>query len=66
MVNLIAFYNLPYTPLRGSKRETVEWFRDRLNNSGITAMVRRPRREDIQAVCGLLSTKTLHGVTSEE
>ncbi|MCK4543529.1 MAG: 23S rRNA (adenine(2503)-C(2))-methyltransferase RlmN [Spirochaetales bacterium] len=65
-VNLISFHNLPETPLRSSKRETVEWFRDRLNNSGVRATIRRSRGEDIQAACGLLSTKTLHGVTSEE
>jgi 23S rRNA (adenine2503-C2)-methyltransferase len=65
-VNLIAFHNLPDTPLRGSKREAVEWFRDRLNNSGVRATIRRSRGEYIQTACGLLSTEALHGVASEE
>lgn len=58
-INLICFHPIPNTPLEGSSRQTMEWFRDELTNKGITTTIRRSRGEDIYAACGLLSTKEL-------
>lgn len=58
-VNLIHFHPIPGTPLRGTPDERMEAFRDRLKESGITATIRKSRGQDIQAACGLLSTKAL-------
>lgn len=37
--------------------ETMERFRDRLNELGVTATIRTSRGEDIEAACGMLSGK---------
>jgi 23S rRNA (adenine2503-C2)-methyltransferase len=58
-INLICFHPIPNTPLDGSSRQTMEWFRDELTSKGITTTIRRSRGEDIYAACGLLSTKEL-------
>lgn len=58
-VNLIHFHSIPGTPLVGTPTERMETFRDRLNERGITTTIRRSRGQDIQAACGLLSTKAL-------
>lgn len=58
-LNLIHFHPIPNSPLKGSSKQTMEWFRDKLNEKGLTATIRRSRGEDIYAACGLLSTKKL-------
>jgi len=58
-INLIHFHPIPGTPLKASPEERMESFRDRLKESGITATIRKSRGQDIQAACGLLSTKAL-------
>jgi 23S rRNA (adenine2503-C2)-methyltransferase len=58
-INLIHFHPIPGTPLEASPEEQMESFRDRLKESGITATIRKSRGQDIQAACGLLSTKAL-------
>jgi len=58
-VNLIRFHPIPDTPLKGSDDRSVQEFKDRLNARGILTTVRASRGEDIQAACGLLSTKGL-------
>ncbi len=58
-VNLIRFHPIPDTPLKGSDDSSVQEFKDRLNARGILTTVRASRGEDIQAACGLLSTKGL-------
>ncbi|MCU4177847.1 23S rRNA (adenine(2503)-C(2))-methyltransferase RlmN [Carboxylicivirga sp. N1Y90] len=58
-LNLIHFHPIPDSPLKGSSQSTMEWFRDKLNEKGLTATIRRSRGEDIYAACGLLSTKKL-------
>lgn len=58
-INLIRFHPIPGTPLQGSSNETIEAFRDRLNEKGILTTIRASRGEDIYAACGLLSTKKL-------
>ncbi len=56
-VNLIAFNAIPDSDLRGCSRKKMEWFRDLLNDKGLTATIRQSKGQDIDAACGLLSTK---------
>jgi 23S rRNA (adenine2503-C2)-methyltransferase len=65
-VNLIHFHPIPDSPLRGSPAQVVEEFKAALVEEGIPASVRRSRGEDIQAACGLLSTKELLKAQAEE
>jgi len=58
-INLIRFHAIPGVELRPAPRERLEWFRDELGRKGFTATIRASRGEDIQAACGLLSTKSL-------
>ena len=58
-VNLIHFHPIPNSPLEGSPIKTMEMFRDKLSQKGITTTIRKSRGEDIYAACGLLSTKKL-------
>jgi 23S rRNA (adenine2503-C2)-methyltransferase len=56
-VNLIRFHAIPDSPLQPASEATMVAFRDRLNNSDITATIRASRGEDIQAACGMLAGK---------
>ena len=58
-VNLIRYHEIPGTDLKGTDKRSMEKFRDRLNEKGITATIRASRGQDIDAACGLLSTKEL-------
>ncbi len=58
-VNLIRFHEIPGTDLKGVDERTMEKFKNRLNEKGITATIRASRGQDIDAACGLLSTKEL-------
>lgn len=58
-VNLIRFHPVPGTPLHGTDEETLQKFKDGLNNKGILTTIRASRGLDIDAACGLLSTKAL-------
>ncbi len=58
-VNLIRFHPIPGTPLEGTDDATIEWFRDELNRKGIKTTIRASRGQDIEAACGLLSTKEM-------
>lgn len=54
-VNLIRFHSIPGFEGEPSGEKTMERFRDRLNELGVTATIRASRGEDIQAACGMLS-----------
>lgn len=54
-VNLIRFHDIGDTTLRPCNMETMEKFRDRLNELGVTATIRASRGEDIMAACGMLA-----------
>lgn len=54
-VNLIRFHDIGETSLQPSSRETMERFRDRLNQLDVTATIRTSRGEDIMAACGMLA-----------
>ena len=56
-VNLIGFHPIPDSSLQGSSKETMESFRDALNDKDITTTIRSSRGLDIEAACGMLSTK---------
>lgn len=56
-VNLITFHQIPGSPFKGSPREKMEVFQSHLNKQGITTTIRKSRGQDIEAACGLLSTK---------
>ncbi len=60
-VNLIRFHPVPGTPLESPDEETINNFRDQLNDKDIIATIRASRGQDIYAACGLLSTKELVG-----
>ena len=56
-VNLIRYHAVPNIPLKSPDAVTMTWFRDALNEKGIIATIRASRGQDIDAACGLLSTK---------
>jgi len=56
-VNLIRFHSIPDTPLNGSPEERITEFRNSLTAKGVFTTIRASRGEDIQAACGLLSTR---------
>ena len=58
-VNLIRFHPVPGTPLQGTDEQTLQQFKDELNRKGILTTIRASRGQDIDAACGLLSTKAL-------
>jgi 23S rRNA (adenine2503-C2)-methyltransferase len=45
--------------LEGTDEQTLQLFKDKLNEKGILTTVRASRGQDIYAACGLLSTKEL-------
>ncbi len=58
-INLIRVHPIPDSPLRTSPDERIIQFRDSLTAKGIFTTIRASRGQDIQAACGLLSTKAL-------
>ena len=62
-INLIRFHPVPGTPLKSPGEQTINRFKEQLNQKGILTTVRASRGEDIYAACGLLSTKELSGTT---
>ncbi len=60
-INLIRFHPIPNTPLEGTNEVRLQAFKEALNNKGITTTIRASRGQDIDAACGLLSTKEAYG-----
>lgn len=58
-INLLRFHPIPRTPLQSSDNITIEWFRDELKSKGFMTTIRQSRGQDIEAACGMLSTKEL-------
>ena len=56
-MNLIRFHAIPNLPMKSPDNLSMAAFRDALNNKGIIATIRASRGQDIDAACGLLSTK---------
>ena len=65
-VNLIRFHSIPNSPFQASDEATIQQFKDALNARGVLTTIRASRGEDIQAACGLLSTKELVGKKDAE
>lgn len=58
-INLIRFHPIPDSPYYSPDEKTIYGFMDALNNKGIRTTLRASRGQDIEAACGLLSTKEL-------
>jgi 23S rRNA (adenine2503-C2)-methyltransferase len=58
-INLIRFHQIPDSTLKSSNDAEVEHFMDQLNAKGIRTTIRASRGQDIDAACGLLSTKKM-------
>lgn len=58
-INLIRFHPIPGTPLESSDESTILDFQQALMAKGIVTTIRASRGQDIDAACGLLSTKEL-------
>lgn len=58
-INLIPFHAIPGTPLAPTPRQAMERFESLLRARGIMTTIRRSRGQDIEAACGLLSTREL-------
>jgi len=58
-INLIRYHNIPGSELKGTDEQRLIKFKDALNAKGITTTLRASRGQDIDAACGLLSTKEL-------
>ncbi len=58
-INLIRFHEVPDSPYFSPGQDEMERFRDALSRKGITTTIRASRGEDIDAACGLLSTKAI-------
>ncbi|MFC2101060.1 23S rRNA (adenine(2503)-C(2))-methyltransferase RlmN [Bacteroidota bacterium] len=56
-INLIRFHPIPGRPLKGSDDGSIMSFMERLKAKGIINTLRKSRGIDIDAACGLLSTK---------
>ena len=58
-INLIRFHPVPNVPLPPTNEERLLEFQRALNEKGIITTIRASRGLDIDAACGLLSTKAL-------
>ena len=58
-INLIRFHPVPDVPLPPTDEDRMMLFQKALNNKGIITTIRASRGIDIDAACGLLSTKAL-------
>ncbi len=58
-INLIRFHTIPDFPLQGCSESEIDAFAELLTKKGIRTTVRKSRGMDIDAACGMLSTKKL-------
>lgn len=58
-INLIRFHQIPDSPLKSSNDDNLVNFQNQLKAKGILTTIRASRGQDIDAACGLLSTKKL-------
>lgn len=65
-INLIRFHPIPNTPLAGTDETSLMAFKEALNKKGITTTIRASRGQDIDAACGLLSTRERLKEATEE
>lgn len=55
-INLIRYHPIPESNLKPSDENTIQWFKNKLNEKGILTTIRASRGYDIQAACGMLAT----------
>ena len=58
-INLIRFHPIPGSEYRSPDEKTILEFMEALNKKGIRTTLRASRGQDIEAACGLLSTKEM-------
>jgi 23S rRNA (adenine2503-C2)-methyltransferase len=58
-INLIRFHQVPGIDIKGSDDATIFEFQRLLKAKGIVTTIRASRGQDIEAACGLLSTKKI-------
>ena len=56
-INLIRYHPIPGVALESSDEDTIQWFKNRLNEKGVLTTIRASRGKDIFAACGMLSTR---------
>jgi len=61
-INLIRFHVIPDSPLKGTDEKRLLLFKDALNAKGIITTIRASRGRDIDAACGLLSTRKMNNI----
>lgn len=57
LINLISYHPVPGDPFSATDMDTIIDFRNKLSNKGFSTTIRASRGLDIEAACGLLSTK---------
>ncbi|MBO7159917.1 MAG: 23S rRNA (adenine(2503)-C(2))-methyltransferase RlmN, partial [Paludibacteraceae bacterium] len=55
--NLIPFHQIPNVGLTPTPMAQIEQFQNQLMRRGISVTIRKSRGQDIEAACGMLSTK---------
>lgn len=58
-INLIRFHEIPNTPLQSTNEKRLLDFQAALKEKDITTTIRASRGQDIDAACGLLSTREM-------
>jgi 23S rRNA (adenine2503-C2)-methyltransferase len=58
-INLLYFHSIPDAPLEPATEEQMLAFQRELKGKGLRTTIRRSRGQDIEAACGMLSTKSL-------
>jgi len=58
-INLIRWHNIPGADYPGTNEKRIMEFQQELMAKGITTTIRASRGQDIEAACGLLSTKAM-------
>ena len=58
-INLIRFHEIPGSRFSTTTDKSIELFKEQLRQKGIITTIRASRGQDIDAACGLLSTKKL-------
>jgi len=60
-INLIRYHEIPNTPFESTDEQRLLEFQEALKAKGLTTTIRASRGQDIDAACGLLSTRELRG-----
>lgn len=64
-INLIRYHPIPCSDYKGSDENQIKGFKAALENKGFTTTIRASRGLDIDAACGLLSTRKLMNIDSK-